>query len=59
MYSKAAEDEDDNMIMRSQKEADGVLIFVSSRIKNKRYLCVTQKYHRPVYSLLRSLCSFP
>ena len=29
MYSKAAEEEDNNMILNSQEVADGILIFVS------------------------------
>ena len=29
MYSKAAEEEDNNVILSSQKDADGILIFVS------------------------------
>jgi hypothetical protein len=28
-YSKAAEEEDNNVILSSQKDADGILIFVS------------------------------
>lgn len=31
MYSKAAEEEDKNMADRWQKDADGILIFVSPR----------------------------
>ena len=30
IYSKAAEDEDNKMVERWQKDADGILIFVSS-----------------------------
>jgi hypothetical protein len=32
IYSKAAEDEDNKMVERWQKDADGILIFVSSRV---------------------------
>jgi hypothetical protein len=32
MYSKAAEDEDNKMVDRWQKDADGILIFVSPRV---------------------------
>ena len=32
IYSKAAEDEDNKMVERWQKDADGILIFVSHRI---------------------------
>ena len=38
MYSKVAEDEDDNMIQSSQKDADGILIFVSTRDSIQLYL---------------------
>ena len=32
MYSKASEEEDNNMVERWQKDADGILIFVSHRV---------------------------
>lgn len=32
MYSKATDDEDNKMVERWQKDADGILIFVSSRV---------------------------
>jgi hypothetical protein len=32
IYSKAAEDEDNKMVERWQKDADGILIFVSSSV---------------------------
>jgi hypothetical protein len=32
IYSKAAEDEDNKMVERWQKDADGILIFVSTRV---------------------------
>jgi hypothetical protein len=58
MYSKVAEDEDDNMIQSSQKDADGILIFVSTRDSIQICLCIKREHHRPAYSLLRSLYSF-
>jgi hypothetical protein len=33
IYSKAAEDEDNKMVERWQKDADGILIFVSLRVR--------------------------
>ena len=33
MYSTIAEDEDDKMVERCQKDKDGTLIFVSSRVR--------------------------
>jgi hypothetical protein len=38
IYSKAAEDEDNKMVERWQKDADGILIFVSSPFVS---LCIT------------------
>jgi hypothetical protein len=32
MYSKATDDEDNKMVERWQKDADGILIFVSPRV---------------------------
>jgi hypothetical protein len=40
MYSKAAEDEDNEMAERWQKDADGILIFVSPPCLH-RSLCIT------------------
>ena len=37
IYSKAAEDEDNKMVERWQKDADGILIFVSL---SPIYLCI-------------------
>ena len=34
MYSKAAEEVDNRMVERWQKDADGILIFVSPRVAN-------------------------
>ena len=38
IYSKAAEEEDNKMVERWQKDADGILIFVSSHILAFIYL---------------------
>ena len=38
MYSKAAEDEDNKMADRWQKDADGILIFVSLRVGISSFL---------------------
>ena len=57
MYSKAAEEEDNKMVERWQKDADGILIFVSSRVGIHAVLCINCNT-RPVYSLLQSLHSF-
>ena len=59
MYSKLAEEEDNKMVDRWQKEAEGILIFVSPNVgivlkdAPKLELC------RPVYSLPSSLRYFP
>ena len=52
MYSKAAENEDKNLIERWHKDADGILIFVSphSLIGIYIVLCITG-HCRLVYSL--------
>ena len=54
MYSKAAEEEDNRMVDRWQKDADGILIFVSPRVANPCRFVHNLEHHRPVYSLLRS-----
>jgi hypothetical protein len=54
MYSKAAEEEDNRMVERWQKDADGILIFVSPRIANPCRFVHNLEHNRPVYSLLRS-----
>ena len=41
IYSKAAEDEDTKMVERWQKDADGILIFVSPRVGMRLSLHVT------------------
>ena len=38
IYSKAADDEDNKMAERWQKDADGILIFVSHRVSIHIYL---------------------
>ena len=40
IYSKAAEDEDNKMVERWQKDADGILIFVSPRVGIRLYLFI-------------------
>jgi hypothetical protein len=57
MYSKAAEEEDNNMAESWQKDADGILIFVSPHVGVRISLCLRQEYYRPVYSLPLSLRS--
>jgi hypothetical protein len=41
IYSKAAEDEDNKMVERWQKDADGILIFVSPRVGMRLSLHIT------------------
>jgi len=57
IYSKAAEDEDNKMVERWQKDADGILIFVSFRVFMRIYIYV--EHDRLVYSLPQSLHSLP
>jgi hypothetical protein len=57
MYSKAAEEEDNRMVGRWQKDADGILIFVSPRVSNPCYFVHKLEHDRPVYFLLQSLHS--
>jgi hypothetical protein len=40
IYSKAADDEDNKMVERWQKDADGILIFVSPRVAIHAALCI-------------------
>jgi hypothetical protein len=40
MYSKTAEEEDNKMADRWQKDADGILIFVSPRVGIRISLCI-------------------
>ena len=46
------------MVERWQKDADGILIFVSPRVSSHTSLCNKLKLYRLVYSLLPSLHSF-
>jgi hypothetical protein len=57
IYSKAAEDEDNKMAERWQKDADGILIFVSPCVRHSYCLVHKLEYYRPVYFLLPSLPS--
>jgi hypothetical protein len=45
------------MVERWQKDADGILIFVSPRAAFHLALCINLEHHRPVYSLPQSLRS--
>ena len=58
MYSKIAEEEDNKMTERWQKDADGILIFVSPRVCIYYYTHKLERC-RPVYSLPSSLRYFP
>jgi hypothetical protein len=52
------EGEDEKMAHRWQKDADGILIFVSPHIDSTLEPSDQREYRRPVYSLLHSLhCS--
>ena len=59
MYTKAAVEEDNKMVERWQKDADGIIIFVSSFLRIHTVLCLDWNIYRPVSSLLPSLHSFP
>ena len=60
MYSRAAEDEDNKMVERWQKDADGIIIFVSPDVAiHTRYPCARAYYYRPVYSRQQSPHSLP
>jgi hypothetical protein len=54
MYIKMTEEEDEKMAHRWQKDADGILIFVSPYINLTLEHIDECKYRRPVYSLLHS-----
>jgi hypothetical protein len=43
IYSKAAEDEDNKLVERWQKDADGILIFVSPHVGIHRFLHINWK----------------
>jgi hypothetical protein len=59
MYSKASEEEDSKMAESWQKDADGILIFVSLRVDIQISSCLKQEHHRLVYSPPQLLRSFP
>jgi hypothetical protein len=40
IYSKTADDEDNKVVERWQKDADGILIFVSPRVDSYAALCL-------------------
>jgi hypothetical protein len=40
MYSKAAEEEDNKLVERLQRDADGILIFVSPHVDIHIYSCL-------------------
>ncbi len=51
MYLKIAEEEDNKMAERWQKDADGILIFVSPHVSiHAYYYTHTFQLHRLVYS---------
>jgi hypothetical protein len=54
MYSDAADEVDNKMVKSWQKDADGILIFVSSSVAIHIVL-YTNRNTRPVYSLPQSL----
>jgi hypothetical protein len=54
MYVKIAEEEDNKMAVRWQKDADGILIFVSAHFILHALSTVTNRNTRLVYSLLPS-----
>ena len=51
MYSKIAEEKDNNMTERCQKYTDGILIFVSPHVTSPYLTSHTNWKHRVVYSL--------
>jgi hypothetical protein len=51
MYSKAVEEEDNKKAETVQKDAEGLLIFVSPRVGIQISLCLKRDHYRPVYSL--------
>jgi hypothetical protein len=55
MYLRMAEGEDDRMAERWQKNADGILIFVSLHLNITLYITQTpHQTYSPVYFLLSS-----
>jgi hypothetical protein len=59
MYSKAAEEEDSKMAESWQKDADGILFFVSRHVGIQISLWIRREHYRLVCSLPQSLRSFP
>jgi hypothetical protein len=57
VYSKAADDEDNKMVERWQKDADGILIFVSPRTNIQISLRID--YNTIDWSILRRSCCAP
>ena len=59
IYSKAADEEDNKMVERWQKDADGILLFVRPHVCIHIYIFnINREYYRPVYSLPQSASSF-
>jgi hypothetical protein len=58
IYSKAAEEEDNKMVRSWQKDAEGILIFVSPCQRPSNFAHKLEHY-RPVYSLPQSPRSLP
>jgi hypothetical protein len=62
MYVKMTEEEDNKMAKRWQKDADGIIIFVSPYIDSTLEPSDQREHCRPVYSLPHllhwSLCLF-
>jgi hypothetical protein len=59
IYSKAADDEDNKMVEHWQKDADGILIFVSLRLNIRVSSAHELEHYRLVYSLPQSPLSVP
>ena len=51
MYTKLSEEEDKKMVERWQKEAEGILIFVSPNVSILYLYAPKLEICRPVYSL--------
>ena len=59
MYTKAAVDEDNKMVESWQKDAEGILIFVSPCVDIHTILVHKLEHCRPVYSQPQSPHSLP
>ena len=57
IYSKAADEEDNKMVDRWQKDADGILIFVSPRVVICVFLCIKPNTMLDWSILRRSRCT--